>query len=213
MKKLFFFAIAIATACVAEETPTPTFSAIHRLCKAEGHKVPTFGKCLGDKLDKYYPSWKTEDEDSKDVQWYLYFANIVGDRVKKKQITEAAGNQLIQDELLALASKKQQLMQTAMAAQERQRVEEQNKRLIAQQQEYEERQIRERQDQVEAIAKFQAEQQRMQRNQQMINSGVQLMQLGQPRYAPAPTMVFPQETTINVQQPNTYRFYDSRPYR
>ena len=214
MKKII--ATAALLAPLAAYSQAISFSSMHSLCHAEGHKMATFGKCLREKLDSSYPSWQQGDEDSQQVVFYLDFLDTIGKRVKKKEIKEAEANEMARKELLNLVMQKQ-----AKLAKEKQEKEEQKRqaaeRAALVQKSYNEylqqKAERDRYDQVQQALRLQEEQNRIDRNTQLINTGLQLMQLGQRQYAPPPTIVYPQETTINIQQPNNYRFWDSRPYK
>lgn len=194
MKTLFLLVLALISANgFAQEYSGPSFSSMHNLCQAEGHTMKTFGKCLRIKLDKYYPSWNTLDDDSKPVMWYLDYLDTIGERVKRKEITESRANELAKQELLNLVSEKQRKQQTLAAEKDQQQAAEEKRRNEAFQRDHQERLAQEQAareralyDYQQAQLKIQEEQLRQQRNKQMIETGIQLMQLGQRRYAPPP---------------------------
>ncbi|MBU1364035.1 MAG: hypothetical protein KKE51_09475 [Gammaproteobacteria bacterium] len=195
MKALIIAAVAIATTCYAEEAPSPSFSSMSHLCQAEGHKMATYGKCLGEKLDKYRPGWRESGKGYEDAQWIVSFLETLGKRVKKKEISNSEAEILATAEMQAVGSRRlaqQQALeakqQALVAEQERQRLAaEQNRKDIAERQYQEERRARERSEQLAAIAQIQEEQRRAQTNQMLFDAGMQLMNNSR-RYNPPPPM-------------------------
>lgn len=220
MKTLILLAAFVTTQCFAQEASEPSFSSMSRLCQAEGAKISTYGKCLASKLDKHRPEWRESGKGYDDIHWIVSFFETLGNRVKKRELSSADAERLAAAEMQAFATRLQSRQQAEAAEKERQRIAEQERARLAYQQE-QDRQRAEEQDRREralyeyqqAQLRLQQEQLRHQRNQQLIDTGIRLMELGQPRYAPPAPIVFPQETTINIQQPNRYRFIDSSPYR
>lgn len=213
MKPLFLFAAFVTIQCFAQESVAPSFSSLHNLCHAEGHKMKTFGKCLRSKLDRYYQNWQTADEDSKQVAWYLDYLETLGESIRKKDITEERANELAKNELLSLVTAKQKkkleekTIAAEMAAYDQNVKEEKRKR------EEQKRYEQERRDADMAMQAAIEEQQKAAKNAMIFEAGMRIMEMNRPRYAPPATIQMPSETTINIQQPNRYRFIDSSPYR
>lgn len=175
--------------------------------------MATFGKCLRGNLDKHYPGWKTEDEDASQVVWYLDYLDVVGARVKKKEITNDQANQLAKAELQNLVAAKKRKREGITAAEQaedakKKQLEAKRQREIAE--DYQREADSRRYDQMQAAL---VAQEKQERSRQVMEASAMFFNMGQRRYAPQTPIIYPQETNITIQQPSTYRFYDSRPYR
>lgn len=195
MKRLLIALALFSAHSFAQDVYAPSGSSLSRLCQSEGHKMATFGKCLAGKLDKYRPEWRSAGKGYEDMQWLVGFLETLGARVKKKELSNAEAEKLFIAQAQSMMYQKQAQMRAAEAERERQKLAEENQRKAAfeREQQYRREQEQAERDRVQyeflqAQLRLQEEQARQQRNQRIFEAGVQLMQMGQPRYSPPPPM-------------------------
>lgn len=190
MKTLFLLAALATTQCFAQGDAGPSFSSMFNLCEAEGHKMGTFGKCLGSKLDQYRPGWRESGKGYEDAQWIVSFLETLGKRVKKKEISDAEAERLATTEMQAIGNRRLAQQQALASEQERQRIANlDNQRLQIERDRLEEERKNAEYSRMQAqIALDIAEKEAQQRkSMQLFDAGMRIMQNSR-RYNPPPQM-------------------------
>lgn len=162
-------------------------------CDNDNQAMVLFTKCIVDTLNKQYPDWRSKDEDARQFESILADMYRLEKKVETFEISDGAAKRRAFDMVHSAARAKKESRTYGYAPQPSNN-----------------------DAQLQAIIALQQQQIEAEKNRAMLEAGLRLMEIGQPRYAPIYMNPFPpaQPQQIIIQQPvRPYRFIDSSPYR
>lgn len=162
-------------------------------CDNQHQKMVSFTQCVLDGVNRDQPDWRIKDEDARQFESILADMYRLEKKVENFEISDGAAKRRAIDMVYGAARAKKEARTYGYAPQPSNN-----------------------DAQLQAIIALQQQQIEAEKSRAMLEAGLRLMEIGQPRYAPVYVNPFPpaQPQQIIIQQPvRPYRFIDSSPYR